>query len=111
MSSRDAIFIERDMPYLDKSKSVSGSDFGLELAEDGKVSESETQRSEYNVLESEIVAAHPEAIVDSDELLEENENLDNYMRARDRARRNIVPPLRYSEVDCVQEALNIAETM
>ena len=41
-----------------------------------------------------------------EEVTQEEEDLSNYSLARDRQRRTIVPPPRYSEADCVNFALN-----
>lgn len=52
-----------------------------------------------------------EEVEEQGETSYEHENLQNYSLARDRQRRVITPPIRFVELDYVNLALNIAETI
>lgn len=48
---------------------------------------------------------------DTHETVSEQLYLQNYSLARDRQRRTIVPPSRFSEADCISLALNVADSL
>lgn len=96
--SRDVIFKDNEMPYLQQQASNGNTnlknddiDFKVELERHIKTEVKDNEEVDEEV--------HQEA------------NLEGYMLVRDRVRRRITPPARFSDADMVYFALNVAENL
>lgn len=95
--SRDVTFKEDEMPYLMKKSGnkslvteVDTSSFKVEFERDSTVEGQETE-----------IEGHEQG----------DNSLEGYMLARDRTRRTIKPPTRFSNTDMLYFALNVAENI
>ncbi|MDV3187719.1 MAG: hypothetical protein Q8836_02375 [Sweet potato little leaf phytoplasma] len=104
INSRDVTFREQEMYMLhDKTseKSLATKDTHIEVEHNAHSSNTETEPENAEEEDSE-QRTEDEAT----EMIQEHPDLQNYSLARDKQRRNIVPPARFSEADCISLALN-----